>query len=208
MKFEDLRRLAAEEPVFDMGFLYAGVNNPNLLHRQLSEWVRQGKVIRLRRGLYALAPHFQTKPLHPFVVANRLVEPSYVSLYAALAYYGLIPEAVFAVTSVAPARPRTYRTPLGTFFFRHLAPKRFFGYQWLEVAPGQFAWVARPEKALLDVLYLTPRSDTEGFLRELRLHLDALDRAYLEEAARRMASPKVERAVRRLQALVRKGEIS
>lgn len=50
----------------------------------------------MRRDLYALPD----RNPHPFVVANRLVSGSYVSLQMALAYYHLIPEHTAVVTSV------------------------------------------------------------------------------------------------------------
>lgn len=197
MKFEELLRIVENEPVFETSFLLAGDVNPEVLQVQLPQWVRRGKLIRLRRGLYALAPPYQRVQPHPFVVANRMVKPSYVSLQSALAYYGLIPETVFAVTSVTTAKPGRFHTPLGTYLYRRLTTKRFFGYTRHEVAPGQFAWIATPEKALLDLLYLTPGSDVVGYLQELRLDWRALDFSRLESLAQRMQSPKLQRAVRR-----------
>jgi len=60
----------------------------------------------------------QKRKPHPFVVANRMVRGSYVSLQSALAYYGLIPEVVPVVTSVTTARPDCWETPLRPYEFR------------------------------------------------------------------------------------------
>jgi len=65
--------------------------------------------------------------------------------------------------------------------------------------------IASPEKALLDLFYLTPLKSgrTEVlFLDELRLqNAGVLSRARLRAAAERMNSPKIHRAVRHLESL-------
>ncbi len=130
-----------------------------------------------------------------------LVHPSYVSLESALAHHGLIPEAVFTTTSVTTARPATYQTPLGRFDYRHIAPSLFWGYVEIPVGSGRGrqALVARPEKALLDLVYLRNGADRPAFLRELRLdRLDKLDPEKLVAYAERTGKPKLRRAARRI----------
>jgi len=58
---------------------------------------------------------------------------------------------------------------LGAFQFNHLARQLLFGYSQVEVAPKQFALVASPEKALLDLIHLTAGADSEKYLRQLHL---------------------------------------
>jgi predicted transcriptional regulator of viral defense system len=157
----------------------------------------------LRRGLYALAPPFQKVKPHPFVVANQLVRSSYVSLQSALAYYGLIPEYVPLMTSVTTSRPGRSITPLGNFEFRHIKPDFLFGYQSVDVGDSQQAFVASPEKALLDLIYLAPGADSPDYLRELRLqNLDQLDVAALSHYADQADSPKLKRAVGMISKLI------
>ncbi len=202
MRFADLLRLTRETPLFETGLLLAGEVQPASVRVQLARWVKEGKLQRLRRGLYLLAEPYRATTPHPFQIANMLVQPSYVSLQAALAYYGLIPEHVPQPTSVTVRRPARYVTPVGAFFFRHIHPRLFWGYRRVEVAPGAWAWVAEPEKALLDLLHLTPHSDAPAFLQELRLqHLTRLDPRRLQAMARRMGSPKVQRAAEAVLAL-------
>lgn len=134
---------------------------------------------------------------HPFLVANRLQRGSYVSTQAALAWHGVIPEHVPVVTSVGPGRPETVSNPLGAFKFNHLAGGLLFGYSRVEVAPRQYAFVASPEKALLDLVHLTPGADSSEYLRELRLQNPAAFRVpVLEELAQRSGKPKLVRAAR------------
>jgi hypothetical protein len=120
-----------------------------------------------------------------------------VSLQSALAFHGVIPEHVPVVTSVGPGRPETVRNPLGAFQFTHLAGTLLFGYAQVEVAPRQVAFVASPEKALLDLIHLTPGADSSAYLRELRLqNPDAINVAALGELAHRSGKPKLIRAAR------------
>jgi predicted transcriptional regulator of viral defense system len=196
MKFEELLEIVADEPIFETGLLLAGEIDPADVHRQLSRWTEMGRLYQLRRGLYTLAPPFQKVKPHPFLIANRLVRGSYVSTQTALAHYSLIPEYVPVITSVTAARPGRWETPLGWYEFRHFKAELLWGYHLLAVSPGQSAFVASPEKALLDLIYLQPGGDAPAYLHELRLqNLDQLDLAELSHQADAADSPKLRRAV-------------
>ena len=197
MKFEALLGLVADEPVFPSALLLAGEVSTAQVRLQLSRWVKSGRLLQLRRGLYSLAPMWRKVEPHPFLVANRLQPGSFVSLQSALAFHGVIPEHVPVVTSVGPGRPETVHNPLGAFQFKHLTGTLFFGYSRMEVATRQLAFVASPEKALLDLIHLTPGADSENYLRELRLqNPEAMDLSTLDELARRSGKAKLLRAAR------------
>lgn len=195
MEFRQLLDTVGEEPLFETGLLLAGEVDPDNVRRQLSRWTAAGKLYRLRRGLYALAPPYQKVKPHPFLLANHLVRASYVSLHTALAHYGLIPEYVPTVTSVTTARPGHWETPLGRYEFRHIKRALLYGYRSLDLGHNQQALVATPEKALLDLVYLQPEGDTPAYLQGLRLqNLDRLDVTVLWQMAERASSPKLQRA--------------
>jgi predicted transcriptional regulator of viral defense system len=195
MEFKRLLEIVGDEPVFGTGLLLAGNVDADIVRQQLSRWVKAGCLYQLRRGLYTLAPPFQKVKPHPFLLANHLRHSSYVSLQSALAFYDLIPEYVPLVTSVTTARPAHWDTPVGSYLFRHVKLELFFGYQRIEVSPGQWAFVARPEKALLDLIHLQPGGDSPQYLQELRLqNLDRLNQDRLVEMAARAGSPKLQRA--------------
>src|SRR5436853_1726605 len=160
MKFEELLETVGDEPLFETGFLLAGDVDPAGVHRQLSRWVKAGRLYQLRRGLYAVAPPFQRVYPHPFLVANRLVSGSYVSLQSALGHFALIPESVPVTTSVTTGRPGRWSTPLGTYDYRHLQPDFLTGFRRTLLMGGQEALLATPEKALLDLVYLEPDGDS------------------------------------------------
>jgi predicted transcriptional regulator of viral defense system len=203
MKFDELIASTAKQPFFETGLLLAGAVDPADVRRQLSRWVQARRVIQLRRGLYGMAAPYQQTPPHPFRVANAMLPGSYVSLQSALAYYGLIPEYVAQTLSVTTQRPARWHNELGDFRFQHLASHLFFGYQQIYLAPGQEAFIAFPEKALLDLVHLTPGGDDPAYLAGLRLqNLERLDSQRLQALARRAGKPKGLRAAARILALI------
>lgn len=199
MEFRKLLEIVGDEPVFETGLLLSGDVDPVDVRRQLSRWTKSGKVNQIRRGLYALAPLYRKRIPHPFVVANKILPASYVSLQSALAFYGMIPEYVPVTTSVTTQRPYRWETEFGIFDFRHLTRQYFFGYQVYDLGDRQQAFVARPEKALLDLIYLEPGGEEFAFLAELRLqNLGNLDWERGRNFVRRFDKPKLFRALENL----------
>jgi predicted transcriptional regulator of viral defense system len=133
-----------------------------------------------------------------------LIPASYISLQSALAFYGMIPEHVPVTTSVTTSRPAHWETSLGIFDFRRIQVEFFEGYRLVDVSEKQRAFVATPEKALLDLVYLEPGGDTLDYLSELRLsNLNRLDWQLLEHLARNIEKPKLLRAIIAIRELAR-----
>lgn len=196
MKFADLLDSVGALPVFRTGLLLAGDRDPADVRRQLTRWTAAGKIFQLRRNVYALAAPWRRVDPHPFLIANVLHQPSYVSLQSALGHHDLIPEAVPVTMSVTTGRPIALDTPLGRYVYRHVHPGAFFGYARAAVASDQEAFVADPAKALLDLVYLTPGGESPEHLASLRLEdLDAIPAEDLLDHARRWGKGKVGRAV-------------
>ena len=76
---------------------------------QLHRWAKNGRLLPLRRGMYAWPPAYRRVPLNPAVLANALLAPSYLSGAWALGFWGLIPEQVVTYTSVTARGPRRWR---------------------------------------------------------------------------------------------------
>ena len=202
MNFASLLAIVADEPVFETGFLLVGEVDPADVRRQLSRWVAAGRLHQLRRGLYALAPPYRKVRPHPFLVANRLVRGSFVSLESALAYHGLIPDYVPVTTSVTSGRPGRRDSPLGAFAYHHVGPGLLTGCRLEGLGEGQEALVATPAKALADLVHLVPGADASTYLSELRLqNLERLDPAELRAHPILGGRPKIRRALKRLAAL-------
>jgi len=199
MKWEYLLLKVADEPFFRTGFLAAGETSLGQLRLQLSRWVKAGKLIQLRKGLYTVAEPYRKVAPHPFTLANVMKKASYVSLQSALSYYSMIPEHVPTITSVTTQRPEQVKTPLGQYVFRHVKKDWFHGFRQIELGSGQRAFVATPEKALLDLAYLTPGADNYNFLAELRLQsLEQLDIDTILELADKSKSAKLRRTAKHI----------
>jgi predicted transcriptional regulator of viral defense system len=202
MEFDSLLKLVGDDPIFTSSLLLAGDVDPRLIRLQLTRWVKVGKIHQIRRGLYSIAPPYQKRQPHPFLVANHLQRASYVSLQSALAYYGLIPEVVNITTSVSTGRPERLVTPLGIYEFRHIKTELLFGYKMSDMG-GQSALVATPEKALLDLIYLQPGGDSTAYLNELRLqNTDQLDGDLLKKQSEKFGTPKLINAVKKINRLI------
>lgn len=121
------------------------------IKNNLGNWVRKGYIGRLRKDVYEISDAL-VGGLSDYYVANRLYEPSYVSLEAALSFYGVIPEEAAFVTSVTTKPTRTFRGAHGSFIYRTCKKEAYTGYRLMKVG-GQKAFVADKEKALVDHVY-------------------------------------------------------
>ncbi len=121
----------------------------------LKRAVNNQDIVRFRRGLYGLSPRFTREKVHPFVLAQYMDGPSYISLESALSHYGWIPEAVYTVTSVSMNRSKSFDTPAGLYSFTRIQQKTFFaGVRSGEAAQGWTFMLASPLKALVDYSYV------------------------------------------------------
>ena len=74
-----------------------------------------------------------------------------------------------------------------------------FGYEPRPLADGRTAPYATREKALLDLIHLTPDADTRPYLMELRLqNLSELSPRSLQRMAADWGSPKLLRAAKQI----------
>lgn len=198
MDYESLVRLTRAMPSFDLPLLVQMFDDRREVVRvQLSRWMKQGKVIGLRRGLYTLGEAYRHAPLIPAALANQLYRPSYLSGLWALGYHDMIPEQVVWLTSVTSRVPRHFENRFGIFDYRNIKQACFFGYRTVAQG-GADVLVAEPEKALLDHWHLTPGEWTTERLGEMRYqHVDRVAPGRLSDYATRFRSPRLDRAVQR-----------
>jgi len=132
-----------------------------------------------------------------------MVRSSYVSCQSALTYYDIIPEYSPSVISVTADRTGQWRNPLGFFVFRHIQLKYLDRYRLTDLGGGYKAFLATPEKALMDLIYLTPKGDSVEYLTELRLqNLGKLDIGRLKETSEIFNRPKLNRAYAVLESII------
>ncbi len=207
MKFDEVVKLAGAIPCFDLALLAQAFDDRREAIRvQLSRWMKQGKVIGLRRGMYTLSETYRRVPVTPAVLANQLYRPAYLSGLWALGHYDLIPERVVWFTSVTPRVPRRFENPFGIFDYRNIKQDCFFGLTSAGVG-GQEFLVAEPEKALLDHWHLTAGEWTTERLDEMRYqHVALVDAKQLQAYAQRFRSPRLDRAVQRWLLLANEAE--
>ncbi len=121
----------------------------------LNRAIKAGEILRIKRGIYVLAPEYRRTEPHPFAVAALLHSPSHISLEIVLAHHGLIPEAVYQVASVSTERSRVFDTPLGVFSY-HCVPSNNprAGVDAVKLPDSFWAYIATPLRAIADMLYL------------------------------------------------------
>lgn len=181
--------------------------NRRTLNNQLVNWQRQGKVHKLKRGLYTLNDEDRRAPLTPLMISNLIYAPSYVSLEYALSFFGLLPERVALVTAVTPHKTMTTKNFYGVFSYRSIKTGLFFGFQSIHEASDLPVLMAFPEKALLDKIYFDAsfRPEEDYFLENLRLqNYGSLHLGKLESYGKRFDSRKIMQAVSILSDLIRR----
>ncbi len=170
MKYTDLAKALRNEEVFDLPLLEVlSGQGRDVLKVQLHRWIRDGKVVALRRGLYALGEEWSGEK-NGARLANLMVQPSYLTGLWALSWYGLIPETVYEYTSAVTSRRQFYENKYGRFGYRALKPGLFRRWTDRECG-GRKIRVAEPEKAVLDYLYWTA-GDPVQIMKTLRFQPD------------------------------------
>ena len=161
MRFLQFKDLFKDFTVFSLNDIRSV--DPGFHRRRLNEWQEKGYLSKIIKGYYRFSDGMLNENVL-FETANRIYAPSYISFEKALSFYGLIPEAVYGITSTTTRRTRSFSTQIGDFIYRTVTPRLFFGYQIVEYHGGKCFSMASPEKAILDYFYLTPfLKDPEGF---------------------------------------------
>lgn len=197
MKFDTLLSLTRDLPWFDLPTIVQSVDEPrSTLVNQLHRWVKSGRLVSLRRGMYAVSDLYRRKTLNPAEVANGIYVPSYLSGLWTMSYFGLLPERVVTYTSVTSRVTRSFSNTLGEFHYSNIKQSAFFGYQSIEM-DGVQVCMALPEKAILDHWHLASGKWTESRMMEMRYqNTELIDPEKLSAFADRFESPRLARAAR------------
>ncbi len=185
-KLEDIGNIPVSTATLSSLYADRKAGNQKVRHLEMS-----GKVIRLKRGMYVVDPAVSRMPLSTELIANQLYAPSYVSMSAALKYYGLIPEAVYTTQSMTIKHSRSFDTPVGRFDYLYIN-REAFPIGVTSVNKQSYAFLmATPEKALCDLIANSPmvnlryRKDVEVYLEEdIRVDLEDfrnMDSSILEQ---------------------------
>lgn len=158
------------------------------LDKKIERLLKKSYLISLKKGLYTTEGFclstFDKKSYFEYL-ANVLRYPSYLSLEYVLSLNGLIPEGVFALTSISLKSSRIYENKLGTFIYRNVKKELFCGYR--QVKKGEFLISeATIAKALFDFLYLKRNLSADlnyELTAGLRINWDVFSTQDLEEFA-------------------------
>lgn len=181
MRFNKLTQYIPDSPVFSTQ--QVSLFDKSLSTQNIADWLKSWRIVQFKRGWYGLTDRIQSENDF-FIIANQLVQPSYVSMESALSIYNLIPEWVPHTTSVSTKKTQEVESSMGVFYYRSLAPKYFWGYELEEWKRGSY-YIAKPEKAILDYVYYTHELDNDDAFRERRIlpweFHDLIERDLLKE---------------------------
>ena len=118
---------------------------------KLSRMVQKGECYQITKGLYETE-----RNVSAHLLAGSIYGPSDISFEYALSYYGLIPEAVYTVTSASfeKKKKKRYDTIFGAFTYRDVPSAVFPLFIELKHEGDYWYRIASPEKALCDELYI------------------------------------------------------
>ncbi|MFH1899523.1 MAG: hypothetical protein ABIJ82_03620 [Patescibacteria group bacterium] len=130
------------------------------LRVQLSRWCKRGVFIRLTKGIYT--PY--NTDIKVDKVANQIYYPSYLSFESALSYYGILSQIPYTLTFATQKKSKKLVLKDTQIEYTQLANRLFFGYI-LENG----IYLATPEKALMDTIYLVSKGNRTLNIDELYL---------------------------------------
>ena len=143
---------------------------PNFSPNNFTRWQQNGLIIKLKQGFYAFQEAV-SQPNFALFLSNFIYKPSYISLHTALAFYGIIPEAVTQITAVSSLKTAAFQNNVAQFSYKKIKSDLFFGYEQKPFG-NRTINIATPEKAILDLLYLYPFYNTESEIENLRFDED------------------------------------
>lgn len=170
---------------------------PDFNRINLVNWQKKGYILKLRNGWYRFTDLPVSEPLL-YLIANRIYSPSYISFETSAAWHGLIPEAVFTITSATTLKTAAFVNKDGKFTYKTLKNSLYFGYEWME-SDGLTIRVASIEKTLLDLFYIqsfiSNITDFQGPRLNKLLIKEKVDFELLEDYLKIFDSPAVTKRI-------------
>lgn len=163
----------------DLANLFGG--SPARRYALVNKSLKAKELIRLRRGLYMLAPKYQTSTFSSYYLANHIVPYSFVTAESALQFHQLIPERTSQVTSIAAfGRNNKFENILGQFIYfvpNVKSAESFFTGVKAYKLETHLVWIATPLRALVDyiVWHKINNANLEFLRSSLRLEEEFLN---------------------------------
>lgn len=165
--------------------------NQQQTKKVIGKLAKNGWLIRLRRGLYAISDLSNRGflSLSPYVVANLLVKDSYVSFEAALSYRGMFDQLTNKIISISKVRVQYKTVELNSVEYSFVRVKEdlFLGFEDVSTE-GQNARIATAEKSLVDMVqFHRSKYTVDLVIEKIREYQGSLDMnlfdKYLEKAS-------------------------
>lgn len=202
MKFQDFSFKLNDLLIFNKTNLRLLEKKESNLDLNIKYWKRSGKIINLKKGWYLLAEKYEKESEKDFYlefVANKLIEPSYLSGEYVLSKYGVLTEAVTGITSMTIMSGKEIKNKLATFRYYSISDKLFRGYKTEKKRGNIIIFEAELSKALFDFLYVRffrNQVINEKSVEDLRINWENISakdfeksREYLKETrSRRMTA--------------------
>lgn len=121
--------------------------------RLIKQMADAGWLVRIKRGLYQIADlsSLGMLTLSRYVIAQLLVEESYVSFESALQYHGLFDQLPATVASITLTQYPEVNLEGIHYRYIKTSDKYYFGWQDVQL-DGRTCHIATPEKALIDLV--------------------------------------------------------
>lgn len=206
-KIHKIFSVAKELPYFSLDDLSTVETNKTYLKILLGRYVKTGKVIRLKKGLYVAKEYIdgleKKGQLSYYLdfLSGVLCQSSYLSLEYVLYRHNLLTDVPYNFTSITKNKTATFTNKFGNFFYHKIKPSLFCGFE--IIREGEFRFCrATKAKALFDFLYLRKNIlPDKKAVKELRLNVEFLNRADIKELKKYAAmegSPKIKEIISNL----------
>lgn len=166
MRYEEFKEKVKNVPLISVQYLKLVTGNNQLIKNQLTRWQKAKKVVRLKRNLYILDDNNRKINPSRLFIAFEMYKPSYVSMEYALSFYGIIPEKVTDLTSITPKKTAVFENVYGKFIYQHIKINCFTGFEEQKDESGLSYYMATPEKAVVDYIYLN-QSNIKGDFKQI-----------------------------------------
>ena len=159
--------------------------NKSSLKVYISRAVKSGDIVRLVNGLYAK----NINNISWENLAINIYNPSYISFESALNYYNLLVQQANSLTLATSKRRKNINIHNQLISYRHIKNSLFWGY----IRKDDYL-IAEPEKAFLDLAYLSLNGYAHFDPEEINLNL--LDKKKIEKYLKKFNNIKLDKLIR------------
>ena len=177
--------------------------NDDSLNSNLKFWLKKEIIISLKKGVFILKKTWEKEPnkdLYLQYLANKIYQPSYLSLEYVMDKYSLLTESVWGLSSITTKKTQTFNNKLAKFSYYSISSDLFCGYESKKFNSANVL-IAKKPTAVFDYLYLrflknAPVSQTA--IKELRINWENISKiefGKIQKYARKSKSLRVKQVI-------------